>query len=153
MAKDSLVTEEMRNKIGIQGEPLLCEIEGGMIRRFVLAIDDPNPLWQDEEYAKKSRYGGTIAPPTFIPIVGYREFLQQVEALAGTLLHGSTELECYQPVRAGDTITVTTKVANVRERQSKKMGKMAFVTFDMTYENQRQEQVAKCRQVIICYQV
>ncbi|MFC2069407.1 MaoC family dehydratase N-terminal domain-containing protein [Chloroflexota bacterium] len=66
------------------------------------------------------------------------------------MLHGGTELECYKPVRPGDTITMITKIANIRERQSK-MGRTAFISFDITYKNQRQETAAKCRQTVITY--
>jgi len=31
------------------------------------------------------------------------------------------------------------------------MGKMAFITFENTYKNQRQELVARCRQMVIGY--
>jgi len=155
MVEDSLITEELRSKIGIESEPEVYEIEKGMIRRFVQAIGDQNPLWQDEEYARKSKYGGIIAPPTFIPIIGYEGIQQERSALLSSIgtLHGSTELECYQPVRAGDTITVTSKIANVRERQGRRMGKMVLVTFDITYKNQRQELVARCQQIIIGYKI
>ncbi len=155
MVEDSLITEELRSKIGIESEPAVYDIEKGMIRRFVLAIDDPNPLWQDEGYARKSRYGGIIAPPTFVLTIGSDEFQQQVlESIPYEgILHGSTELECYQPVSAGDTITVTTKITNIRERQDRRMGKMVFVTLDVTYKNQRQELVAKCQQMIIGYKI
>jgi len=154
MVEDSLVTEELRSKIGVESEPKVYEIEKGMIRRFVLAIDDPNPLWQDEGFARKSRYGGIIAPPTFVLTIGFDELQQVLESIPyGGLLHGSTELECYQPVRAGDTITVTTKITNIRERQDRRMGKMVFVTLDVTYKNQKQELVAKCRQMIIGYKI
>jgi len=154
MVEDSLITEELRSKIGIESAPEVYEIEKGMIRRFVLAIDDPNPLWQDEKYARKSRYGGIIAPPTFVLTIGFDELQQVLESIPyGGLLHGSTELECYQPVRPGDTITVTTKITNIRERQDRKMGRMVFVTLDITYKNQRQELVAKCQQMIIGYKI
>ena len=155
MVEDSLITEELRSKIGIESEPEVYEIEKGMIRRFVLAIDDPNPLWQDEGYARKKRYGGIIAPPTFVLTVGFDELQQQVLELIpyGSILHGSTELECYQPVRAGDAITVTTKITTIRERQDRRMGKMVFVTLDITYKNQKQELVAKCQQMIIGYKI
>jgi len=155
MVEDSLITDELRSKIGIESEPEVYEIEKGMIRRFVLAIDDPNPLWRDEAYARKSRYGGIIAPPTFVLTVGFDELQRQVlESVPyGGILHGSTELECYQPVRPGDIITVTTKIANIRERQGGRMGKMVFVTLDITYKNQRQELVARCQQVFIRYKI
>jgi len=152
MVEDSLITEEIRGRLGVEGEPRVYEIEKGMIRRFVQTIDDLNPLWQDEECAKKSKYGGIVAPPTFIPIVGNEQFQSLlVSLLPESKLHGGTELECYQPVRPGDTITVTIKIADVREREGKKMGKMVFMIFEVTYKNQRQELVARCQQTLIGY--
>jgi len=151
MAEGSLGIEGLRGKIGVAQEPRVYEIERGMISRFAQAIDDPNPLWQDEEYAKKTRFGGIIAPPTFISGTGFEQIQQVLASISsGTILHGSTELECYQPIRPGDVVTATTKITNIRERQGK-MGKTAFMTFDTTYKNQRQELVAKCCQMVISY--
>ncbi len=152
MVEDSLITEELRSKIGTESAPEEYEIEKGMVRRFVLAIDDPNPWWQDEEYARKSKYGGIIAPPAFVLTIGFDKLQQVLESIPhGGILHGSTELEYYQPVRAGDIISVTTKIANIRERQDSRMGKTVFVFLDVTYKNQRQELVAKCQQMLIGY--
>lgn len=110
-----------------------------MVERFARAIGDPNPMWQDE------------VPPTFVDTLGVEQMQQLVAwAPAATSLLGSTELECYQPVRVGDTITVTPKLSSVRERPGK-MGKMSFVTVEITYENQRRELVARCRKMIINY--
>ncbi len=144
--------DELKSKLGTELESVTCEIERGMIRSFVQAIDDSNPLWQNEEYARKSQHDGIVAPPTFILAIGFEQFLEQILALAsfGTILHGSTEFECYQPIRPGDVVAVTTKITNVRERDGK-MGKTAFITFEITYRNQRQELVAKCRQMVIGY--
>jgi len=152
MGEESLITDEMRSKIGVESEPEVYEVTKEMIQRFIQATGDSNPLWQDEEHAKKSKYGGIIAPPTIIPIIGWEQFLtSQVKSiLPEGLLHSSTELECYQPVREGDVITLTTKISDVREKQGK-MGKMIFVNFDTTYSNQSHELVARCRQKIIGY--
>ena len=151
MAIDSQAIKELESQVGVEWPPLVYEVEKGMIRRFAQAVGDSNPLWQDEGYAKKTGYGGVIAPPNFILTLGFNQ-LQQVLALGSlvTVLHGSTELECYQPVRSGDTITVTTRIKNVRERQSK-MGRTVFITLDMVYKNQKQEVVAGCRQMAIIY--
>ncbi len=144
--------EELKDKIGVEWKPVVYEIEKGMIRQFVQAIDDPNPLWQDGEYAKKSGYGGIIAPATFILAIGFEQFVEALIASASfaTMLMASTELEYYQPIRPGDMITVIIKISNIRERQGK-MGKMAFINFDTTYKNQRQELVVKCQQMVIGY--
>jgi acyl dehydratase len=140
VGEESLITEELKSKIGVEGEPLVCEIDEGMIRHFTAAVGDSSPLWQ------------TVAPPTFIPTIGYGQFMQQMEALLGAgAIHGSTDLECYQPVKAGDVITVATRISDVRERRNDTMGRVVFLTFDITYTNQRQELVARCRQKIIGY--
>lgn len=152
MVEGSSGLERVKEKIGEEWEPRVYEIEKGMIRRYVQAIDDPNPLWQDEEYANKSQYGGIIAPPTFVLVIGFEQIQQQMSQSIPyqTVLHGSSDLECYQPIRPGDVVTVTTKITNIRQRQGK-MGKMVFMTFDTTYKNQRQELVARCRQMVIGY--
>ncbi len=150
MAEDSLITEELRSKIGVEGKPRVYEIEKGLIKQFARAIDDPNPLWQDEEYARKSKYGGLIAPPALVIALGWNDFQADgPRARAG--LHGGTELEYYQPIRAGDTITITNTLIDAQEKDSKRLGKMAVFTYERTYKNQRQEVVAKCRQLVINY--
>jgi len=35
-----------------------------VIRHFADAMGDRNPLWRREDYAKNTRWGGIIAPPT-----------------------------------------------------------------------------------------
>ena len=154
MTESLLDIEKLRDKIGVEWEPRAYEIERGMIRRFVQAVDDPNPLWQDEEHASKSQYGGIIVPPTFILTIGFEQIQQKMTILMPSAgrLHGGTEFEYYLPVRPGDTITASGKIVDVRERIGKSTGKMLFVTFDISYINQRQESVAKCHQLTILYQ-
>ena len=152
MSEDSPISEELRSKLGVEFMSGKYEIEKGMIERFIRAVDDPNPLWQDEEYARKTRYGGTIAPPLFAVVLGYDEFDKQIAKLMSGRLHGGTEFEYFKPVRPGDVITASRKVADIREREGKKLGKMAFITFEITYKNQKGELVAICRQTGISYQ-
>ena len=40
------------------------------IRNFANGVGDPNPLWRDEEYAKKTRYGKIAAPPAWYSLLG-----------------------------------------------------------------------------------
>jgi hypothetical protein len=135
MTENPLIAEEFKDKIGVEWQLGVFEIEKGMIRRFARAIDDPNPLWQ------------TIAPPLFTVTLGGEQFGQELmNMFRDGLLHGSTELECYQPVRPDDSITVTGKIASIRERSQ-----MAFVTFEISYTNQKHEPVARCQQTMIGY--
>ena len=149
MTESSLVPEEFRNKVGVEWEVGIYDVEKGMIRKFVQATGDPNPLWQDEEYARQSHHGGTIAPPNFILTIGGEQFGQLIAPMFPEgLLHGSTELECYQPVTPGDRIAVTVKIASIRELRS---GKTVFVIFALTYTNQKHEMVARCQQTMVGY--
>jgi acyl dehydratase len=142
MSGSSSGIEKLKSQVGVDWQPQEYHIERGMIQRFVKAVGDSNPLWQD----------GAIAPPTFILAIGFEQFIEGLMSLVpfGTVLMGDTELECYQPVKLGDIITVVFKIGSLRERQGK-MGQMVFMTFDSSYKNQRQELVAKCRQMVIGY--
>lgn len=150
---DELSIEELKSQIGVESfkEGLVYEIEKGMLRRFAQAVGDASPLWQDDEYTAKSSLGSIVAPPTFILTLGFDQIVHRLtQSPSQTVLHGSTELDYYQQVCPGDVITVTTEIDAVRQHQGK-TGKTTFITFDITYKNQRQEMVAKCRQRAIIY--
>ena len=70
MPSEVAVTPEMKASIGIRSEPVTWEVEKGEIVRFASAIGDPNPLYSDEAAARRGRYGGIIAPPTFLHAYG-----------------------------------------------------------------------------------
>ena len=40
-------------------------VEASHIMMFARSVGDANPIYHDEEYAKKTDVGGIIAPPTF----------------------------------------------------------------------------------------
>ena len=154
MSEASVITEEMRKLIGVEMGPEVYEVEKSMIRKLAEAIDDPNPLWQDEAYGKKTRYGSIIAPPTFICPLRLMEPQEMIERLtaAGSplsrLLHGGSELEYYQVIKPGDVISVTGKFTEFREREGKS-GKMAFFILELDYKNQKGELAARCRNTFV----
>jgi acyl dehydratase len=133
---------KLKSKVGVAWEPREYLIEGEMIRRFARAVGDDNPLWRE----------GNIAPPTFTLSIGFEQFVDDLMKLTtfNTVLMGSTEIESYQPMKRGDTITVVFKISNLRERKGQ-TGSMAFMTFDSSYKNQGGELVARCRQMVIGY--
>lgn len=151
MSEESVITEELRNMVGVEGEPRVFEVEKGSIRRFAQAVGDPNPLWQDEAYARKSRYGSIVAPPTFIanPI----EWGGRTDTRSGPqlemkglprLLNAGLEVECYRPTMPGDIITARSKLVDLYEKQGRS-GRLLFMVNEMTYTNQRGELVMKAR--------
>ncbi|MBI2836222.1 MAG: MaoC family dehydratase N-terminal domain-containing protein [Chloroflexi bacterium] len=133
------------------------EVEKGAIARFAEAVDDPNPLYWDEEYARKSRQGSIIAPPGFFGWPVKRSAAPEdrfglLPALAragySRILDGGIEWEFFSPVRAGDRLKVETTLRNAVER-SGKTGRVIFVFRETKYTREGGEMVATERQTTI----
>lgn len=158
MTEESLIPEEARVMIGKETPQMVIgEVNKRDIRRFTSATEDKNPLYLDEEYAKKSRYSGIIAPPSFIFSFFYDrgsdaelredgipmsrsddEF--RVPLKVKRVVGGGSELEFVQPLRPGDVISARRKLVDIYEKEGKS-GKLVFTVNETTYTNQRGEVV------------
>jgi acyl dehydratase len=161
LAEKHIAVEELQKKIGTEAKPVTLEIEKGLIRRYVEAVGDTNRLWQDEDYARSTRYGGSIAPPWLLcalmatfPTVSQPKTLPyavpEVTLPRERVLDGGGEWEFHLPLRLGDTITARTKLAKVFEREGR-IGKMLFFVYETDYTNQRDEPVARSSSTLINY--
>jgi acyl dehydratase len=156
-------SDEISQVIGKNVGVRIFEVEKGAIRRFADAVGDGNPLFHDEEYARKSSYGRIIAPPGFFgwpvkhpmgaPLVvefpaEVMEPLMKSGYTAATALDGGMEYDFLVPVYAGDTLVSSTVVKDVRER-SGRGSKLAFIILETSYLNQNGALVAKARATTI----
>ncbi|MFC1940078.1 MaoC family dehydratase N-terminal domain-containing protein [Chloroflexota bacterium] len=152
-----MLPEEVTGLIGKRGSIRILEIEKGAIRKFADAVDDWNPLYWDEEYARQSKYGAIIAPPGFFgwPTKWSKgtTFLHQANITAeardalskvgySRSLDGGMEYEFFTPVRAGDTLVASSMIKDIVAREGK-TGKLAFIFTETTYTNQNGDLVAK----------
>ena len=140
-----------------QTTSLTYEVEKGAIARFAGAVGETNPLYYDEEYARKSRYGAIITPPGFFGWpVGQEDSSGDLATLVSALaqagyrliLDGGIDYEFSRPVRVGDRLTLTTTIKNIMERTGK-TGKIVFMVRETTYTNQNGELAVKTRQTTI----
>ena len=138
----TFLTEEMRQQaIGLEGPPVTTEIEKGAIIKFAQAIEDDNPVFNDEEAARKSQYGGLIAPPTFLRSVRSSRREVPFDIPYNNGLDGGSDWEYFEPVRPGDLITTVSRINDMQER-SGRMGVMIITTTVTTYTNQFDQVVA-----------
>ena len=138
----TFLTEEMRQQaIGLEGPPVTTEIEKGAIIKFAQAIEDDNPVFNDEEAARKSQYGGLIAPPTFLRSVRSSRREVPFDIPYNNALDGGSDWEYFEPVRPGDLITAVSRINDMQER-SGRMGVMIITTTVTTYTNQFDQVVA-----------
>lgn len=98
---------------------------------------DFNPLHIDEEFARRTQFGGRIfhGPGVFSVAIGLESRLGIKDETAIAFLGMTWNL--IRPVRIGDTIHVQQTVADIRASRSKP--DRGVVTFDVLVKNQRDE--------------
>lgn len=141
MSENPIITDDLKSLLNVEFGPEVYEIEKGLVKKFVQAIDDPNPLWQK------------TTPPTFPTALRLDELHKKVrgaECPLSRFLNGGSELEFYKAINIGDVISVTGKLTNLRAREGK-VGRMLFIITELTYKNQMGEIVAKGRNTTIRY--
>ena len=130
-----LTIEDLKTNAGQPWLTLTYTIERGMVQRFIEAVGDENPRWQ----GKKPE-----APPALLLTIGFERVISMLLSLPEAVLHGSTELECFEPVKVGDVITVSARVSSVRERLP-----VTFINLELEQRNQKGVLVARCKQLAI----
>jgi acyl dehydratase len=119
-----------------------------LIRHFAYAMGDPNPLWRDPAYARGSRWGGIIAPPTFECCIancdGAGVGPQGSFLLPGfNLFAAGNKHEYFQVIRPGDEFRIFDRYLGVEEKTVKGKAYRLFLdSGQRTYLNQREEVVA-----------
>jgi acyl dehydratase len=130
-----------RSVLGVESSPISYEIEKGAIRKFAEAIGDEDPIYYDEQAAQALGFKSIVAPPTCLCTFRAQELPDLKIQFGRVRLNGGNEYEYFQPIYAGDTISVTAKYADVAERTGR-TGSMVFIITELTYRNQRGEVVA-----------
>lgn len=135
-----------------------------MIRHWVDAFDDRNPVYEVEEVARKTRFGGKMAPPAMMqawtfprPILeGIGERGGAAEALDPStplvvldhvgfngILATNSELEFERPLREGDELKCDVILESISPRKKTGLGQGYFVTWTTTYLDQNAKSVGK----------
>ena len=151
MSQESVITQEMRDAVGVESDPVTYEVEKGAIIKFAEAIGDANPVFNDDQAARQTRYGGLIAPPTFLRSARSGPPRVDVKSPYPAALDGGSEWEYFEPVRPGDRVTVTIRIADIFERPGR-LGNMLFIVRETRYVNQFGAVVALQRSTGISYQ-
>ena len=157
MTEGSLITDELKKLIGGTLEPIIFKVEEGAIKRYAEAIADPSPLYNDEEYARKSKYGRLICPPGFTgwPTKGKMPYFRIVDALRearapARILDGDVEFEFFMPIGAGDVLVATVTITDIYEKESRS-GKMLYTLSETIYSKENGDIALKNRATFISF--
>jgi acyl dehydratase len=140
--------ERLKRKIGHQSGPHVQGVEAGAIAKFARAIGETNPLYFDDGYARTTRFGGIIAPPTYAscfitPLLPGEMFELDLPPLAKAL-HTDDIAENHLPIRPGDVLTTVARYADVFIKQGRS-GSILFQAADLIVTNQDGQRVALIR--------
>jgi hypothetical protein len=133
----SLITDEMRAHVGVEGPPRRFEVDRTGIRMFARAVGYIDPVYFDPEEARHRGYRDIIAPPGYLgtPVFNPKTDggpRQRPGGLSRSLNAGN-EYEYYDVITAGDVLEARSKVTDYKER-SGSIGQMLITTTETTYK-------------------
>lgn len=108
-------------------------------------MGDPNPLWSNQDYARETRWGAIIAPPTFENTIGTPFDYYEIYKLPGTftIMDAGISRDYFTVIRPLDEFTATDIYKGVSEiPEALKPYRRFIQQIERTYYNQRHEKVA-----------
>jgi acyl dehydratase len=157
VTKVGLDLSDVDHRVGqpVGGGQLWDPCSGTDIRRWVMAMDYPNPLHWDQEFALGSRYGGLVAPQSIAVALDYGHGAQPacVGHIPGShLIFGGEEWWFYgTPVRPGDQLFQQRRFHGYDVAETRFAGPTMFSHGDTTHTNQHGALVARERSTAIRY--
>lgn len=137
--------------IGKVFSPIRVDVEKWQLRFFAKAVGETNPIYFDEDAAKAAGYRSILAPPTYActlscavpdPFAKFTEMGMEVACI----LHAQQRFEYFEPICAGDVITIVSTISDIYERKS---GAFQFLIEDSVATNQFGLVTTRFRQTII----
>lgn len=163
MVAISSAVQELRAQIGKEfGHRTSFPVDKSAIRLWAIGTrwpDPPKRIYWDEEYAKKTAWGGIIAPSGFNPFAYHIDdermrgpstygLLRTGEGNRG--INAGGEATYYAPIRPGDSISQVSKIVEVTEKTTR-LGPSIFVITETRWTNQRGELVRVYRGIGMRY--
>ena len=137
----SLITDEMRELLGVDYPPTTYDVDKSAIRLWALAAGYTDPVFYDEDRAHRAGRPSLPAPPGFL---GHERFgpeqdigskgppIRGLNPRLTRSLNAGTEYEYLKAVYAGDVLVATTRIVDFQERVGS-MGEMLIISRETTY--------------------
>jgi acyl dehydratase len=127
-----------RSVLGVDIDVGTHQVTQEDIIAYAKALGETNPLYLDEETAKAGPYGAVIAPPLFYNLIHLEPGLDPKVKFGNSGFDAGQHAEFFEPIRAGDTISAKTQVADVYAKTGR-TGTMVFTIRRTTFSNQKGE--------------
>lgn len=140
--------QRLRNRMGKTFPieyPYIRHVNQDSIAHVARSVGDTNPLYIDPEYAKGTRFGKLVAPPSLFYALGWGSWdLRRGQGLPGVHgLHSGDTWWYYRPVLDGDVLHSTKTLIRADHMEGRFAGKKMFIQADeLRFYNQNDELVA-----------
>ncbi len=137
--------------IGLKSVPYSADVEKGQLKFFAKAVGETNPIYTDEGIARLNGYASLPAPLTFLFSLcltrppSPTDFGQLGIDMAH-VLHGEQGFEYFEPVCAGDVVTMQGTIVDYYEKRN---GQLRFLKEETLVVNQAGRLVAKLTNVAV----
>jgi acyl dehydratase len=123
--------------------PFEYEVGKEKIAEYARAVGEDNPVYFDREQARAAGFRDIPAPPMFAVVyamgsVGPGLFDPDVGINFSMMVHGGQEFAWGEPVCSGDTISTSTTVKDIFEKDGK-----GFYVFESVSTNQLGQEVVR----------
>lgn len=155
--KVELDLRDVQARVGqeVGGGELIEPCTATDIRRWVMAMDYPNPIHWDHDFAHASVWQGIVAPQSMAVALDYGHGVQPacVGHIPGShLIFGGEEWWHYGPrIRPGDHLTQKRRFHDYKVADTKFAGPTLFSRGDTLHLNQSGVPISKCRSTSIRY--
>lgn len=121
--------------------PIIFDVEKQRVKFFSKATGQTDPIYFDEDVAKKKGFPSLLAPPTFLTTVIHEQknpyqYLHDLSIDMKNVLHAGQSYKYHHPVFAGDKITMKSKI---KDMYDKKNGSLQFIEFESIFLNQNKK--------------
>ena len=128
----SLITDEHRALVGVQGEPATVTVREADAHRLRDLFGDDDPRYAD---------GTGIAPPYVISSLGNASRRESPNILPGGLMT-QQEWKFTRPFRIGEELTAISQISDIRERLGGRYGYSILLTTTTDYYDAEHNHVA-----------
>jgi acyl dehydratase len=124
-------------------------VEQARVVQFADAIGEDGALFRDPEAARAAGYDEQLAPPTFVTVTqimtsGQIVLDQELGLNYALVVHGEQEYEWHRPVKVGDRLKATPRIADIYAR-----GPNEFLVIEAEIKDEAGETVVVGRSTLL----
>ena len=142
----AVVDEKVEAARKMIGQPLRirqwnkeASIDG--ITHYAVGLGDDNPLWLDETYGRTTRWGATVAPPTYLYAIWAAGIGYGFPGLQA--FHAGGRWEFMRYVKAGERVLAEAKMTDLKVICGKRAGRMLLQVGEALYRTPQGELLSR----------